>query len=263
MIPGMPEPVYISREDYDKMKELGMTVKEYKKAKEDKKSKLEDMSIEELLEESVKDIHPTKRMPSIIVVDNFYDDPDTVRDYAMSGDFVPRGEHGAVGHRTLEHKHFKGVKKEFESLLGSKMKEGTEVGGWDYQTNGVFQHCMAEDPFVIHADTQQWAAMIYLTPDAPPQCGTSLYRHKETKVNSVREMEGWTIFKENFYDETPFEKVDTIGNVYNRLMIFDARLIHAASQYFGDAIDNDRLFQIFFFDTEDANDDNIEITGVY
>ena len=31
MIPGMPEPVYISREDYEKMKELGMTVKEYRK----------------------------------------------------------------------------------------------------------------------------------------------------------------------------------------------------------------------------------------
>ena len=31
----------------------------------------------------------------------------------------------------------------------------------------------------------------------------------------------------------------------------DAKLIHAASQYFGDDIKNDRLFQIYFFDTED------------
>jgi len=71
MLPGMPEPQYISREDYLEMTELGMTVKEYKKMQKDNESKLEDMSIEELLEESVKDIHPTKRMPSVIIVDNF------------------------------------------------------------------------------------------------------------------------------------------------------------------------------------------------
>jgi len=254
MLPGMPEPVYISREDYLEMKELGMNVKEYKKMQKDNESKLEDMSIEELLEESVKDINSSQRMPSVIIVDNFYNDPDTVRDYALNLEYVERGYHGAVGHRTLEHKHFKGVKAEFENLLHSKMAEGTEIGGWDYQTNGVFQHCMAEDPFVIHADSQQWAAVVYLTPDAPPQCGTTLYRHRESKENAVREMEGWKMFKENYYDSTPFEMVDQLGNVYNRMILWDAQLIHAASQYFGDSIENDRLFQIFFFDTEVKNE---------
>ena len=129
MLPGMPEPQYISREDYLEMTELGMTVKEYKNMQKDNESKLEDMSIEELLEESVKDIHPTKRMSSVIIVDNFYDDPDAVRDYALNLEYVERGYHGAVGHRTLEHKHFKGVKAEFERLLHSKMEEGTDIGG--------------------------------------------------------------------------------------------------------------------------------------
>ena len=156
----------------------------------------------------------------------------------------------SVGNRTLIHHHFKGVRTHFEKLLGSKILDGEDIGGWEYQPNGTFQHCMAEDPFVIHADDQQWAAMVYLTPDAPPECGTSMYRHKDSGRDAIRDGD-WDVFKGNFYDATPFELVDKIGNKYNRCVIMDARLIHAASEYFGDNIKNDRLFQIYFFNTEE------------
>jgi hypothetical protein len=52
----------------------------------------------------------------------------------------------------------------------------------------------------------------------------------------------------NFYDGSNFEKIDEVGNVYNRLVLFNAKHIHAATQYFGDAIDNSRFFHMFFFD---------------
>jgi hypothetical protein len=240
---------YISREEYEEMKSLKMNVAEYREYQEG--DPLESMSIEELSEELVKDVSVAKAPQfTVVVVDNFYTNPDAVRDYALTRNYVERGYHGAVGHRTLEHKHFKGTREYFESLLGSKMEEGTELGGWDYQTNGVFQHCMAEDPFVIHADNQKWAAMVYLTPDAPVECGTTLYRHKETGKDTVRKKEDWSMFNGNFYDPTPFEVVDVVGNKYNRMILFDAQHIHAASQYFGDSLENDRVFQLFFFNTE-------------
>lgn len=50
-------------------------------------------------------------------------------------------------------------------------------------------------------------------------------------------------------DGTSFEPVDVVGNVYNRLVIFDASCIHSASQYFGTVKENARLWQMFFFDT--------------
>ena len=53
-----------------------------------------------------------------------------------------------------------------------------------------------------------------------------------------------------FLDGTPFEPVDVLGNVYNRLVIFDAQCIHSASEYFGTVKENCRLWQMFFFDTE-------------
>ena len=54
----------------------------------------------------------------------------------------------------------------------------------------------------------------------------------------------------NFYDKTQFEKVDDVGNVYNRLVIFNSSNLHAATGYFGDAIENARFFHLFFFDVE-------------
>ena len=44
------------------------------------------------------------------------------------------------------------------------------------------------------------------------------------------------------------EVVDVAGNVYNRLVLFSGGNIHAASEYFGDCLENCRLWQMFFFD---------------
>jgi hypothetical protein len=57
-------------------------------------------------------------------------------------------------------------------------------------------------------------------------------------------------FAKGNLDSTEFDVVDRIGNVYNRLFLFDAQFIHSASEYFGNSKENGRLFQIFFFDIE-------------
>jgi hypothetical protein len=44
--------------------------------------------------------------------------------------------------------------------------------------------------------------------------------------------------------------VDTVGNIFNRLVIFDGGLIHSASDYFGWDIASSRLFHMFFFNAE-------------
>jgi hypothetical protein len=49
---------------------------------------------------------------------------------------------------------------------------------------------------------------------------------------------------------TKWEMVDFIGNKYNRLVIYQGDLFHSSLDYFGTDINNGRLFQTFFFDTE-------------
>ena len=116
-----------------------------------------------------------------------------------------------------------------------------------YEVNGCFQYCTAENKAVYHIDEQTYAGIIYLTPNAPAQTGTSFYKSKITnrmKLHNDHDI----VFENGYYDSTKFELIDTVGNVYNRLILFDSKIIHAAPVYFGNTMENGRLFQLFFFD---------------
>lgn len=185
-----------------------------------------------------------------IIVDNFYDHPHNVREFALAQDFIEGGfGKGFIGKRTRQQYLFDGLKEKFEKILGCR------INSWyDEAMNGRFQITFAGDPLVYHCDTQKWAAMIYLTPNAPFECGTTLYAHKLTKARSYYD-DGWNYsWKDDpalgdlHLDGTFFEPVDVFGNVFNRLIIFDGSNIHAASKYFGQINSNARLWHMFFFD---------------
>lgn len=186
------------------------------------------------------------------VVDNFYKDPHAVRKLALQQTYYS-GE-GAVGHRTRKQFLFTGLKEAFESIANIKIADRANGYGWlDEGINGRFQYCPAGTPSVFHCDSQKWAAVIYLTPDAPPQSGTSFFRHRETKIFHNTQInwdtgEGLKVFNQKtFLDGTPYETIDTVGNVFNRLIIFDGGLIHSGINYFGWDLESSRLFHIFFF----------------
>ena len=176
------------------------------------------------------------------VVDNFYSDPMSVRDYALKQEYEDQSD-WYKGRRTIDQHFVPGTKKAIESIMGIKIKEWESHG-----MCGRFQYCTPQDSLVYHFDGQTYAAMIYLTPNAPYQCGTSFYAHRETGVRHESDFNSDVAFSGGFYDKTKFELVDTVGNIFNRLVIFDAKCLHAASEYFGTTIEDSRLFHIFFFD---------------
>jgi len=183
------------------------------------------------------------------IVDNFYEYPDKVREFALKQYYVEGGfGRGFIGRRTEQQFLFPGLKEKFEEIIGMKITEWESHG-----MNGRFQNCHSGEPLVYHCDSQKWGGMLYLTPSAPYQCGTTLYAHKKTRARSYND-QGWDASWANVpgdphLDGTPFEPVDVLGNVYNRLVIFDASCIHSASEYFGTVMENSRLWQMFFFDT--------------
>ena len=192
--------------------------------------------------------------PNVIVIDNFYKNVDEIREYALSQTYQSPEHHGAVGYRCENGKKIMdGTKEMFERLLGGTIPNGSQHGEWGYSTNGCFQWCNTRVPIVYHCDSQKYAGIIYLTPNAPPNCGTSFFRHKNYKIrnSSIFSKSDWyksdLNHKEPHLDKTQWEIVDSVGNVYNRLVIFDAQYIHAVTEYFGEDINNSRLFQLFFF----------------
>lgn len=179
---------------------------------------------------------------SFVVCDNFYKNPDSVRKFALSKEFNFHPDYHK-GKRTDLCYRFPGLKERFEELLGCK------ITNWEkYGTNGCFQYCIGGDQLVYHIDQQEYAGVLFLTPDAPPESGTAFYRSKYNKEMKPTTDNFNKVFKGGFLDSTEFDVVDVVGNVYNRLVLFDSKMIHAATRYFGTNKDNGRLFQLFFFD---------------
>jgi glycosyltransferase involved in cell wall biosynthesis len=181
--------------------------------------------------------------PRLWIVDDFYADPYAVREFALQQEFEPNLNY-YKGSRTKEQYIVPGTKEAFEKIIGKKITNWTETHGMC----GRLQYCTAEDALVYHCDGQTLAGMVYLTPDADFSCGTSLYAHKKTGLRNENDFEDTNVFEGGFYDKSKFELVDTAGNVFNRLVLFDAKCIHSANEYFGTTKENSRLFHLFFFD---------------
>ena len=190
-----------------------------------------------------------KHSKRMFIVDNFYKDPDLVREFALQQEFFD--DEGYIGKRTRKQFFIPGTKESFEEIIGEKITVWEEHG-----MNGRFQHNWSGESLVYHCDSQKWGGLVYLTPDAPPECGTSTWRHKKTKIHHNSQInwelgEGSEVFNQKtFCDRTPYELVDVCGNIYNRLVIFSGGCIHSASEYFGSRLDDCRLWHMFFFDSE-------------
>ena len=192
-----------------------------------------------------------------LTIDNFYTNPDEVREFALKQEFMVRGNY--PGQRT---KSFltDSLKKKMRDILYPFAGEITYWGSDDRENNytGSFQYTVSEDRSWIHADsTTDWAAVCYLTPDAPLSAGTGIFRHKATgwsHYDYKRENEPGYIQSappgNEMRDYTKWEMVDRIGNVYNRLIMYRADNYHVSLDYFGQNMHDGRLFQVFFFNTE-------------
>jgi len=180
----------------------------------------------------------------LFVVDDYYCNPDEIRNFAYQQEFKSDIRF-YKGLRTTRTYRPTGLKESFEKIIGQ------EIINWEhYEHNGVFQITTAEDPQVYHHDLQRWAGMIYLTPDAPYESGTRLHISKINGASNMRQgMDKMDeAFSHGFYDSTKFYNVDYAGNVYNRLVIMDAQNLHSAGNYFGKTPETGRLIHLFFFD---------------
>jgi hypothetical protein len=190
---------------------------------------------------------------SSYIIDNFYSDVDEVRNFALQQEYPVSGNY--PGHRT-------------KSFLNDSMKETIEsivspfygkVINWSEDSyTGSYQYTTSRDRSWIHADqTTKWAGVCYLTPNAPLSSGTGLFKHIPTGLTMApKNPDGSYNHKllseinKDSQDMTKWELVDRIANVYNRLVLYRGDHFHISLDYFGQDINDGRLFQTFFFDTE-------------
>jgi hypothetical protein len=186
------------------------------------------------------------------IIENFYSNPDEVRQFALSQDFGVRGNY--PGQRTIPFLN-ESITDTIESVISPQWGRVTD---WGDEYTGAYQYTTQGDRTWIHADnTTRWAGVCYLTPNAPLSAGTGLFKHKATgltshpyKADGTPDNELMNEIYKDSQDYTTWEMTDRLANVYNRLVIYRGDYFHASLDYFGRDQYDGRLFQTFFFNTE-------------
>jgi hypothetical protein len=186
-----------------------------------------------------------------LVIDDFYAEPEKVREFALNQEFKVRGNY--PGQRTVSFLN-DSLKKKLQDIL---YPYAGNIRDWGGEYTGSFQYTVAADRSWIHSDsTTDWAALVYLTPDAPLTAGTGIFKHKSTGLmnwdyrNKSQEYLKTAPPGDDFQDMTKWDMVDRFGNIFNRLVMYRADNYHMSLDYFGNDKENGRLFQVFFFNTE-------------
>lgn len=198
-------------------------------------------------------------MPTI-VVDNFYNEPNLWREFALDQKFFKGNRGNWPGLRTeLLHtlhydlfqitlKKILFVLKDYGITQVNELQTGFQLIAEEYGRGWVHD----DDP------SFQYAGVIYLSKDAPIGSGTTIYEDSvdfdgdrynkmfETDVNNASVEEREIYAKYRAEQVSKFKKSIVVENVYNRLVLFDSRCWHSADNFFGSTTDDTRLTQVFF-----------------
>ena len=187
---------------------------------------------------------------NLLIIDNFYTNAMETRNYILTQEFSVKGNY--PGQRTLSfaNDHLKNMIQGYIEHFAGKITDWPQ-GGENY--NGAFQYTTSRDRTWIHTDGfNNWAGVLYMTPNAPVTSGTGIFRlcdgtrfEEETKIRGNDKL-----VDDYSQDYTKWELVDRVGNIFNRLVLFNSKQFHASLDYFGTCKEDGRLFQVFFFSTE-------------
>jgi len=184
-------------------------------------------------------------IPSVIIVDNFYKNPDEVRALALSMPFEVKGNYPSV--RTKPYV-FPGTKERIEQIVNRKITYWPTA---DTGYNGSFQYCTEKHKSWIHRDSLSYSCVVFLTKNPPPDAGTKLMIHKETNISyTYKDPVLEERLNKDSHNESAWINIDRVGNLYNRAVFFKGLQSHISDRYFGDCLENGRLFQTFFFSVD-------------
>ena len=183
---------------------------------------------------------------NLMVIDNFYNNANEVRDYILTQDFNITGNYPGKRTKSYATNALKDTIEKYIEPFGGKIIDFPMLVD---SYNGAFQYTTSRERSWIHVDScNNWGGVLYLTPDPPPNSGTGFYKFKEGSMFQEPEKKSDT--DKYSQDITKWELIDQVGNVFNRLVLFNSKRFHISMDYFGVEKHDSRLFQVFFFSTE-------------
>jgi hypothetical protein len=191
------------------------------------------------------------------VVDDFFDDPHMVTEFAKKQTYSKDTHNQWPGERTESiHK----LNSEFFSNTINKFLRifYPDNANIEWSGYGFFQRISnVYDQGWIHVDGTLITGIVYLNEDRNPAAGTTIYQpavlgeqmlHVDKRTDAIKNpklsKEYKTYREEN---ENQFEESIVLKNKFNRLVAFDSHLYHAGNDFSGNDQSN-RLTFVFFLD---------------
>ncbi|MFJ7148868.1 DUF6445 family protein [Streptomyces sp. NPDC100445] len=198
------------------------------------------------------------------VLDHVLPDPDTVRERCLAkNDWVkghPYTSESWPGMRTmpgLEPDELTHVEKLVRKATGARelWLQATPDGG-TLNHNCIQVVGKDEGEPRPHTDSRtlcRYAAVLYLNPNAPKNCGTSFFRQSlpggrlggnlvAAPHNNLVEALGTRFVPPNSFTEDV-----RVPHRYNRLLLYHANLMHTATGYCGSTMEDKRMTAVFFW----------------
>jgi hypothetical protein len=196
---------------------------------------------------------------SIIIIDDFYSDPNKIREYALNQNYPQPDDNYTYPGKNSENGFYPiELHQKFEKILNRKLIPAPR--------NGYFRISLEKDSYkqYIHVDPNwEFGAVCYLNPpyQSIDEGGTSFWIHNETRMeklstsNAECEFYGCSSQKEFWYttvygdglDPSKWTRYLLATMKYNRIVIFRSNLWHSHNYNFGNSLENGRLVQLFFF----------------
>jgi len=156
----------------------------------------------------------------LVIIDDFLNDPDRVREDALDLTYT-QAQPDSTGWKGFRCLYTNMVGEELTEMLQDKL---VELGFTDPFLRCYFHYTVKEDMTnTIHTDgIFDFAGVLYLTPNPPPNSGTAFYNENN-------------------------EEIDYVENVYNRLIIYPSNIRHRIKESFGNSKPTGRLVYTIFF----------------
>jgi len=202
---------------------------------------------------------------SIIILDDFHENPEEVRDYAISATYTKEEGNTYPGTNSTSGFQEDLLKSKIESILQRPIKPSNPFGYFRYS----WQTADAENSKLqkVHVDNGwEFGGVCYLsTPEQlkdNPDSGTLFARHKALKIDATprtaeeAELFGYTHYEELresiiYGDGLNLDKWSVYARVppkFNRLVLFRSWMYHSHFVNFGPPDPaQSRLVQLFFF----------------
>tara|TARA_R100001460_G_scaffold60466_1_gene100513 strand:- start:164 stop:781 length:618 start_codon:yes stop_codon:yes gene_type:complete len=196
---------------------------------------------------------------NIIVLDDFYSNPNEIREFALNSSYPDPGDkYTYPGKNSRDNFYPDELHNRFEQILNRKLTPA--------EVNGYFRLSLETDSHKqdVHVDPSwEFGAVCYLNPpeQVVDEGGTSFWIHNKTKMetcpandeqskyhgySSAKEAWWTTVYGEGL-DRSKWTRYLLSPMKYNRIVIFRTNLWHSHNYNFGTNLQNGRLVQLFFF----------------